>query len=92
VDKLHRRVVSRIRETAARRKIPVTHLPDRAAVGRSHFWNVIAGRSSPTLAWLARIAAALEVDVADLVAPSPVSSPAEVEPIAPARKPRKRPK
>ena len=45
----------------------MTHLPDRAAVGRSHFREVMAGRSSPTLVWLARVAAALDVDPGELV-------------------------
>jgi transcriptional regulator with XRE-family HTH domain len=67
VDELHERVTSRIRELAEERRISVTHLPDRAGVGRSHFWGVMGGRSSPTLEWLARVAAALEVDVGDLV-------------------------
>jgi hypothetical protein len=60
-------VVQRIRERARREKIPVTHLPDLAAVSRSHFWDVMAGRASPTLAWLAKVAAALGADAGDLV-------------------------
>jgi transcriptional regulator with XRE-family HTH domain len=69
VDELHRRVVTRIREVAEERGIPLTHLPDRAGVARSHFWDVLAGRKSPTLAWLAKIATALDVDAGALVAP-----------------------
>jgi transcriptional regulator with XRE-family HTH domain len=80
VDELHQRVTDRIRELAEERGIAVTHLPDRAGVGRSHFWGVMGGRSSPTLAWLARVAAALDVDAADLVAvprkPRPTTSAA----------------
>lgn len=71
MDELHQRVVDRIRKLADERGIPITHLPERARVGRSHFFGVMAGSSSPTLTWLARIAAALEVDVEDLVAASP---------------------
>lgn len=67
-SEVHQRVVDRIRAIAEERGITVTHLPDRAAVGRSHFWDVMAGRSSPTLAWLVRVAEALDVDVGDLVA------------------------
>jgi hypothetical protein len=67
VDELHQRVTDRIREIAEERRIPVTHLPDHADVGRSHFWEVMAGRSSPTLAWLGKIASALDVDTAELV-------------------------
>lgn len=68
MDELHRRVVRHIRERAKRLKIPVTHLPDRAGVSRSHFWEVMAGRRSPTLKWLAQLATALDVDAGDLVA------------------------
>ena len=56
------------------RKIPVSHLPDRADVARSHFWEVLAGRKSPTLAWIGRIATALEVDAAELLARDPKNS------------------
>ena len=66
-DSLQRRVVRRIREISKTKKIPVTHLPDRAGVARSHFWDVLAVRKSPTLAWLAKVAAALEVDPGELV-------------------------
>jgi len=62
-------VVRRIRETARQRKIRVTHLPDRAGVSRSHFWEVMACRKSPTLSWLKKVADALDADAADLVRP-----------------------
>lgn len=67
VDELHQRVVRRIREVAAERRIPLTHLPDRAGVSRSHFWDVLGGRKSPTLHWLGRIADALGVDASELL-------------------------
>lgn len=63
--------MDRIRAIAEKRQIPVTHLPDRAGVGRSHFWEVMAGRASPTLAWLEKVAAALDVDPGELVAAAP---------------------
>jgi hypothetical protein len=71
VDALQRRVVRKIREIADARSIPVTHLPDRAAVARSHFWNVMAGKKSPTLRWLEKIADALSVDAEELLARRP---------------------
>jgi transcriptional regulator with XRE-family HTH domain len=77
VDDFHQRVVDRIREVAEKRQIPVTHLPDRAGVGRSHFWEVMAGRASPTLAWLEKVAAALDLDPGELVAASPPLNPSE---------------
>ncbi|MBI5487415.1 MAG: helix-turn-helix transcriptional regulator [Deltaproteobacteria bacterium] len=58
----------RIRDLATARHVPVSHLPDRAGVARSHFWDVMAGRKSPTLKWLAKIAATLDVDPAALLA------------------------
>ena len=67
MDELHRRLEARIREWAKRRKIAITHLPDRAAVTRSHFWAVLRGQRSPTLKWIAKIAKALDIDAADLL-------------------------
>lgn len=67
MDELHQRAARRIREIAAEKHIPLTHLPDRAGVARSHFWDVLAGRKSPTLTWIGRIATALDVDGGDLL-------------------------
>ncbi len=66
MDAVHRRIVENIRGFARQRGVAVTNLPERARVGRSHFWEVMAGRRSPTVQWLVRVAAALEVDVAAL--------------------------
>lgn len=68
VDELHRRLVRRIREIAREKRIPLSHLPDRAVVARSHFWNVLAGNKSPTLKWIGRIAHALDADASELLA------------------------
>jgi transcriptional regulator with XRE-family HTH domain len=67
VDELQRRVVGRIRELAKQREIVVTHLPDRAGVTRSHFWQVLNGNASPTLGWITKIAKALGVDPMELL-------------------------
>jgi len=61
-------VVRRVRELADAHGIPISHLPDRAVVARSHFWNVMAGRKSPTLRWLGKVADALDVDPEELLA------------------------
>ena len=71
VDELHRRVTRHIRDIAKARRIPLSHLPDRASISRSHFWEVMAGRKSPTLKWLGKVARKLNVDVSDLVEPRP---------------------
>jgi len=46
----------------------LTHLADRAAVTRSHFWGVLGGQSSPTVQWLVQVAGALGIDAGDLIA------------------------
>lgn len=74
MDALHTAMVAKIRSLAEQRRMPITHLPDRAGVGAGHFWRVLNGTASPTVAWLERIAAVLEVEVADLVAMPPQAS------------------
>ena len=39
----------------------LSHLPDRAGVSRSHFWDVHKGRKSPTLESIEKVATSLEV-------------------------------
>jgi ribosome-binding protein aMBF1 (putative translation factor) len=65
VDELHRRMVHRIREAAQMRNIPLSHLPDRAGVSKAHFFDVMAGRKSPTIQWLSKLAEALDIDTGD---------------------------
>lgn len=73
MDELHRRVASRIREVAKAKKIPLSHVADRAAVSRTNVFDVLAGRKSPTLSFLKKVADALGVDTSELV-PAPKSS------------------
>ena len=49
------------------KKISLSHLPDRAGVARSHFWEVLGGRKSPTLTWIAKVAGALDIDAGELL-------------------------
>jgi hypothetical protein len=67
VDAIHRRLAQNIRERAKARHIAVTHLPDRADVGRTSFFAVLKGQTSPTVRWLSKIAKALDCDPADLL-------------------------
>ncbi len=69
-DELHRRLAHNLRALARARRLPLSHVADRAGVSRAQFWDVAAGRRSPTLRFLARVAAALEVDPAELLARS----------------------
>jgi transcriptional regulator with XRE-family HTH domain len=66
-DDLHRLVAARIRGLAEARHLPLTHLADRAGVSRKQLWNVLNRDASPTLAWLSKIAAVLEVSILDLL-------------------------
>jgi transcriptional regulator with XRE-family HTH domain len=67
MDVLHRRLVKRIRALALAQDIPLNHLADRAGVTRSYLFRVLAGTSSPTTAWIAKVAKVLAVDPGDLV-------------------------
>jgi transcriptional regulator with XRE-family HTH domain len=84
VDTLHQNLVDALRAHCAKRGISLTSLPDIAGVGRSHYWEVLAGRSSPTLTWLGTVAAALKVPVEQLVVKQPKAAKA-----AKAAKPKK---
>jgi len=67
MDEVHERLVRHIKELAGARKMPLSHIPDRAGVGRTHFWAVLSGKSTPTLAWMVKVSAALEVEPAELL-------------------------
>ena len=64
-----------IRDISRKHRAALTHLPDLAGVSRSHFWDVLAGRKSPTLQWLSRIAQALEIGLPELFAMGTESTP-----------------
>jgi transcriptional regulator with XRE-family HTH domain len=68
-DPLHRALAARIRALSARRSIVLSHLAGRAGVSDAQLWRILACQSSPTVAWLERVAETLGVTVADLVAP-----------------------
>lgn len=59
--------MSPVRARAKSLGMPLSHIPDRAGVGRANFWVVLRGETSPTLGWLVKIAKSLECDVADLL-------------------------
>jgi phage repressor protein C with HTH and peptisase S24 domain len=66
-DEVHRRLVAQVRAAAKVRGVQLTHVPDLAGVSRSHFWDVLAGRKSPTVAWLTKVALALRSEPSDLL-------------------------
>ena len=67
MDRHHQRLATRIRALAEERGVTLTHLADFSGRSRSHFWDVMAARKSPTLKWLVSIADALKVEPGDLL-------------------------
>jgi transcriptional regulator with XRE-family HTH domain len=61
VRRLERILARRIRELAAERAIPLSHLADRAGVSRSLLWEIFAQSASVTLETVQRLSDALEL-------------------------------
>ncbi len=68
MDAIHRHLATRIRQLARSRKMSMNRLADFAGLGRGYVSDVLAGKKSPTLRTLAKIAGALEVPVTELLA------------------------
>lgn len=64
-------MVIRLREWRERRGYSVRQLADRAAVTFSTIHRIEAGRISPTITMLSKLAAALDVRMRDLLPPEP---------------------
>jgi transcriptional regulator with XRE-family HTH domain len=75
VDAAHETLAARIRALAEARGLPLSHVADRAGVGRAHLYSVLAGRSSPSLTWIVKIAEVLGVEPAELLTPIPAAPP-----------------
>lgn len=66
MDALHRRLSKRIRLLMAAKGWSVNRLADFSGVGRGRMSEILAGKSSPTVRTLGRLAEALDVNVRDL--------------------------
>jgi transcriptional regulator with XRE-family HTH domain len=66
-QKAKSKVAENIKKYARKQNLPINSLADFAGVSRSQLYDVLAGKKSPTVAWLEKIAQALEVDVQNLV-------------------------
>ncbi len=64
----------RLRDVAAERGIALTHVADRAGIGRSHLWRLLNGEAAATLDVVDKIAAALDVASVDLLTDAPKRS------------------
>jgi transcriptional regulator with XRE-family HTH domain len=62
-------VAGNIRAAARRKRLTINSLADFSAVSRAQMFNVLAGSSSATTDWLAKIATALDVEPWQLLAP-----------------------
>jgi len=77
MDQYHQILAQRIRDLADAKGIALTYLADLSGRSRSHFWDIMGGRKSPTLKWLIGIAEALEVEPWELLVPPKVLSKAK---------------
>jgi len=64
---LEQTLARRIREVAADKGIPISHIADRAGIARSHLFALLRGDRSPTLSLIQRIALVLDVDPLELL-------------------------
>lgn len=66
-DEVRARVAARIREVAKAKSVRVTNLPGIAGVSRAHLMEVLAGRASPSLDFLSRVANGLGIDPSEFL-------------------------
>jgi DNA-binding phage protein len=62
-------VARNVRAAAKRKRVALTALADFAGVSRSQVFAVLKSATSPTLDWIAKVAAALDVEPWQLLAP-----------------------
>jgi transcriptional regulator with XRE-family HTH domain len=67
MDDLHRELATRLRAAMRKKHWSANQLADFAGVSRGYVSEVLAGKKSPTLRTLAKLAAGLDVSVRDLV-------------------------
>jgi transcriptional regulator with XRE-family HTH domain len=67
MDALHRGFTRRVRELMKRRELSVNRLADFSGLGRGRVSEILAGKTSPTLRTIGKLADALEVPVRDLL-------------------------
>lgn len=66
-DTIHRYISARVRELTRRRKWSQNQLADFAGLSRSQLSRLMNCQQSPSVATLAKVAAALEVTVKELL-------------------------
>jgi len=75
VGRLERILARRVREVAAEKDVPLSHLADRAGVSRSLLWEIFSLTASVSLETLQKLADALELkDPLELLRGTPVAT------------------
>lgn len=64
---MHREIARRITASAKRKNLSVNKLADFAGVSRGYVSELLRGKKSVSVKTLAKIAAALDVDLRDLI-------------------------
>lgn len=67
MDPTHRHLSAKVKALTKKRGWSMNQLADFSVVGRGYLSEVLAGRKSPSLRTLVKLAGALEVKVADLL-------------------------
>lgn len=80
----------RLRQIAAQRKLPLSHVADRAGIARSHLWALLNAERSATLALIQRLAVVLEVAPVDLLSDADAPAKPASKRDAKHRKPERR--
>lgn len=66
-DTLHKQIATRIRDLARKRKKSLNVVAELAGISRAHLGRLLKCEQSPTVETLAKVAAALDIEVTDLV-------------------------
>lgn len=67
MDALHRQFAKTVKALMGKRGLSVNRLADFSGVGRGRVSEILAGKSSPTLKTIGKMAAALDVGARDLL-------------------------
>jgi predicted transcriptional regulator len=76
-DELRAVFAKNVRNAAETRGLSLNSLADFAGVSRAQMYNVLAGNSSPSLDWMAKVAKVLELEPWQLLVYDSVDSPPE---------------
>lgn len=76
-EEVRARLAARLREACEARKVSVARLAALSGISRNHLFGILAGRKSPTVDYLARMARALELEPGILLGTKPITARAK---------------